>query len=219
MPNHGRTDDRRDRECVSMIRVLIVDDHPTVRAGLHGLLGAEPGIVPVGTSESAADALAQVGGRAPDIVLADYHLPDRNGLLLGWELKQLQTPPRVVIYSAFAEPQLSLAAAVSGLDAVLDKNSPVEAIFETLRAVAAGRTLIGPIPPHVMRAGASLIDPQDQAIFGLAVSGEPAEEIAAVLGMDDRIVKRRMKSMVEWLRPRPRAEVRDQGTGARGVAS
>ena len=202
-----------------MIRVLIVDDHPTVRAGLHGLLFAEPGIVPVGTSGSAEDALAQVRGRTPDVVLADYHLPDRNGLLLGWELKQLQAPPRVVIYSAFAEPQLSLAAAVSGLDAVLDKSSPVEAIFETLRAVVTGRTLIGPIPPHVMRAGASLIDPQDQSIFGLAVSGEPPEEIAAVLGMDDRIVKRRLKSMVEWLRPRPRAEARDQGAGARGVAS
>jgi len=202
-----------------MIRVLIVDDHPTLRAGLHGLLFAEPGIVPVGTSDSAEDALAQVGGHTPDVVLADYHLPDRNGLLLGWELKQLQTPPRVVIYSAFADPQLSLAAAVSGLDAVLDKNSPVEAIFETLRAVVAGRTRIGPIPPHVMRAGASLIDPQDQSIFGLAVSGEPAEEIAAVLGMDDRIVKRRIKSMVEWLRPRPRAEVRDQGTRADHVAS
>jgi hypothetical protein len=70
-----------------------------------------------------------------------------------------------------------------------------------------------------MRAGASVIDSQDQSIFGLAVSGEPAEEIAAVLGMDDRIVKRRMKSMVERLRPRPRAEARDNGTGAPGVAS
>jgi DNA-binding NarL/FixJ family response regulator len=189
-----------------MIRVLIVDDHPTVRAGLHGLLRAEPGIVPIGTTGSAEDALVQVTSRAPDVVVADYHLPDGNGLLLGWELKQLQTPPRVVIYSAFAEPQLSLAAAVSGLDAVLDKNSPVEAIFETLRAVVAGRTLIGPIPPHVMRAGASLIDPQDRSIFGLAVAGEPPDEIAAVLGMESRIVKRRIKSMVEWLRPRSRVQ-------------
>jgi DNA-binding NarL/FixJ family response regulator len=130
-------------------------------------------------------------------VLADYHLPGRNGLLLGWELKQLQAPPRVVIYSAFAEPQLNLAAALGGIDAVLDKSSPVEAIFETVRAVAAGRTLIGAIPPHVMRAGASLIDPQDQSIFGLAVAGEPPNEIAAVLGMDTHIVKRRIRSMIE----------------------
>jgi DNA-binding NarL/FixJ family response regulator len=202
-----------------MIRVLIVDDHPSVRAGLHGLLLAEPGIVPVGTSETAETALALVSDRAPDVVLADYHLPDHNGLLLGWELKQRGAVPRVVVYTAFADAQLSLAAALAGVDAVLDKNSPVEAMFETLRAVMAGRTLIGPIPPRVMQAGVALIDPQDQSIFGLAVAGEPAEEIAAVLGMDTRTVKRRLKSMVEWLRPRPRAELRDRGSGAHDVAS
>jgi DNA-binding NarL/FixJ family response regulator len=193
-----------------MIRVLIVDDHPSVRAGLHGLLRAEPGIVSVGTSATAEDALARARRSEPNVVLADYHLPDSNGLMLAWKLKQLPPAPRVVIYSAFAEPQLSLAAALSGVDAVLDKSGPVELIFETLRAVAAGKTRIGPIPPHVMRAGASLIDPQDQSIFGLAVAGEPAAEIATVLDMDEADVIRRMRSMVEWLRPRPRAEVLEQ---------
>jgi DNA-binding NarL/FixJ family response regulator len=171
-----------------VIRVLVVDDHPSVRAGLHGLLLREPGIVPVGASDSADAALAQAGARAADVVLADYLLP------------------RVVIFSAFAEPELELAAALSGVDAVLDKASPVEMIFSTIRAVAAGRTVIGPIPPRVMRAGASLIDPRDQSIFGLAVAGEPPDEIAAVLGMDRQAVKRRLRSMIEWLRPRPRAE-------------
>jgi DNA-binding NarL/FixJ family response regulator len=189
-----------------MIRVLIVDNHPAVRAGLHVLLRGEPGVVPVGTAGTAEDALTQVSARAADVVLADYNLPDRNGLLLGWELKQLEAPPRVVIYSAFAEPELNLAATLSGADAVLDKSHPVEAIFDTLRAVAAGRTLIGPIPPQIMRAGASLIDPQDQSIFGLAVAGERPHEIAAVLSMDTQTVERRIKSMVEWLRPRPRPE-------------
>jgi hypothetical protein len=89
---------------------------------------------------------------------------------------------------------------------VLDKSSPIEAVFETIRAVGAETSLIGPIPPHVMRAGASLIDPQDQSIFGLAVAGEPPDAIAAVLGMDANVVKRRIRSIVKWLRPRPRAE-------------
>jgi DNA-binding NarL/FixJ family response regulator len=189
-----------------MIRVLIVDDHPSVRAGLQGLLRCEPGIVPVGVSETADAALAEAGARALDIVLADYHLPTSNGLMLAWQLKQLEQPPRVVIYSAFAEPELELAAALSGADAVLDKASPVEVIFSTIRAVAAGRRVIGPIPPRVMRAGASLIDAQDQSIFGLAVAGESPDEIAAVLGMDAETVGRRLRSMIEWLRPRPRAQ-------------
>lgn len=189
-----------------MIRVLVVDDHPSVRAGLHGLLLREPGMVPVGASDSADAALEHAGARAADVVLADYHLPTSNGLVLGWELKQNESPPRVVIFTAFAEPELELAAALSGVDAVLDKASPVEMIFSTIRAVAAGRTVIGPIPPRVMRAGASLIDPRDQTIFGLAVAGEPPDEIAAVLGMDAQDVRRRLRSMIEWLRPRLRTE-------------
>lgn len=186
-----------------MIRVLIVDDHPTVRAGLEGLLRGEPGIVSVGTSPTVADALATVSDRAPDVVLADYHLPDGNGLLLAWELKHLPTPPRVMIYSAFAETDLMLAAALSGADAVLDKSRPVEDIFQTLRAVAAGKTCIGPIPPQVMRAGASLIEPQDQSIFGLALAGEPPDEIAEVLHVDADVVSRRLRFMIDWLSPAP----------------
>lgn len=189
-----------------MISVLIVDDHPSVRAGLQGLLRCEPGFVPVGVSETADAALAEAGARAVDVVLADYHLPRSNGLMLAWQLKQLERPPRVVIYSAFAEPELELAAALSGVDAVLDKANPVNAVFSTIRAVAAGRRVIGPIPPRVMRAGASLIDPRDQSIFGLAVAGESPAEIAAVLGMETHTVERRLKSMIEWVRPRPRAE-------------
>jgi DNA-binding NarL/FixJ family response regulator len=198
-----------------VIRVLVVDDHASVRAGLHGLLRSEPGIVPVGASATAEDALAQAAHHEPDVVLADYHLPDSNGLALGWELKQLAPPPGVLIYTAFAEPQLRLAAALSGLDAVLDKSGPVDLIFETLRAVAAGKTRIGPIPPHVMRAGASLIESEDHAIFGLAVAGEPTAEIAAVLGLETETVARRLRSMVEWLRPRPRPEVLEQGDQVR----
>jgi hypothetical protein len=61
-----------------------------------------------------------------------------------------------------------------------------------------------------MRAGASLIDPQDQSIFGLAVAGEPPDEIAAVLGMNAQLAKRRIKAMVECLRPRPRTDIPGQ---------
>jgi len=200
-----------------MIRVLVVDDHPSVRAGLQGLLRCEPGIVPVGASDSAETAFVQASERDADVVFADYHLPRSNGLVLAWRLKQLENPPRVVIYSAFAEPELELAAALSGVDAVLDKASPVDAIFGTIRAVAAGRTMIGPIPPRVMRTGASLIDPRDQSIFGLAAAGESPDVIAGVLGMDTDVVKRRLRSMIEWVRPHPRAEHRAAPSDAGGA--
>jgi len=179
----------------------VVDDHPAVRAGLQALLRSEPGLVPVGMAATAEQAMEETCRWSPDVVLADYQLPDLNGAMLTWELKQLPEPPRVVIYSAFAEPRLSLAAAVSGADGVLDKNRSVEAIFETVRAVAAGKSCIPPLSVEAVRDGPRFVDPQDQSIFGLALAGEQAEEIAAVLRMDDRAVRRRLKTMVEWLGP------------------
>jgi DNA-binding NarL/FixJ family response regulator len=182
-------------------RILIVDDHPAVRAGLLAVLRGEPGLVPVGTAETAEQALEMTCRRAPDVVLADYQLPDLNGAMLTWELKQLPDAPRVVIYSAFAQPRLSLVAAISGADAVLDKNRSVDDIFETIRGVAAGNSYIEPLPLDAVEGAARFTDPQDQSIFGLALAGEQAEQIAAVLRLDERAVRRRLRLMIEWLGP------------------
>ena len=76
-----------------MIRVLIVDDHPSVRVGLYALLRSEPGFVPVGASATAEDAVAQVGARAPDVVLADYHLPDQTASCSDGSSSNCQTRP------------------------------------------------------------------------------------------------------------------------------
>jgi DNA-binding NarL/FixJ family response regulator len=185
-----------------VIRILIVDDHPAVRAGLLAVLRGEPGLIPVGNAGTAKEALELAARWAPDVVLVDYQLPDANGAVLALELKQLDAPPRVVIYSAFAEPRLSLAAALSGAEAVLDKNCSIEAIFETVRAVAGGKCLIQPSALRAVRDAAWFVDPQEQAIFGLAVAGEPATDIARVLRMDEQVVSRRIRTMVEKLGPR-----------------
>lgn len=196
-----------------MIRILVVDDHPAVRAGLLAVLRAEPGLVPVGAAGSAEHALREARRWTPDVVLADYQLPDRNGAMLTWELKQLPQPPSVVIYSAFAEPRLSLVAAISGAEAVLDKNRPVEAIFETVRAVATGNSRVAPLPLDAVRDGARFVDPQDQSIFGLALAGEGAEQIAAVLRIDEPTVRRRLRWMIEWLGPVGGAYGRSEAAG------
>jgi DNA-binding NarL/FixJ family response regulator len=185
-----------------VIRILVVDDHPAVRAGLVAVLRGEPGLVPVGTAGTAEEGLEAAARWTPDVVLADYQLPDASGAILALELKQLTEVPRVVIYSAFAEPRLTLAAVLSGAEAVLDKNCPIDAIFETVRAVVRGEALIQPLPLDAVRDGGHLVDPQDQAIFGLVVAGEPAADIAAVLRMDEQAVSRRIRAMVERLGPR-----------------
>ena len=104
-----------------MIRILVVDDHPALQAGLWTVLRGEPGLVPIGAVSRPREALGEVARANPDVVLVDYQLPDEDGLVLCQRLKRLPDPPRVLIYSAYASPTLALPAIVAGADGAVNK--------------------------------------------------------------------------------------------------
>src|SRR5918999_6352046 len=100
----------------AMIRVLVVDDHPAVRAGLVAMLRSEPGLVPVGAVGSAEEALRELARDGTDVLLVDYDLPDSDGLTLCWDAKCREDPPAVLVYSSFSRPRLTIAAAPARAD-------------------------------------------------------------------------------------------------------
>ena len=185
-----------------MIRILVVDDHPAVRAGLLGLLRSEPGLVVVGGAEDAASALEQAERSRPDVVLLDYDLPDYDGLLLCCDLKTLSPPPGVIVYSAFARPRLAPAAAVAGADAMLDKGAPPGELFESVRVVARGTAELSIGPPDVIERCISKLEPSDIPLFGMALNGTPPAEIATVTGDDLATTRARLRELVRRLQGR-----------------
>lgn len=105
-----------DRHALDLpVRVLIVDDHPAVRAGVAGVLAAEADLNPAATVATARDAAAEARQLSPRVAIVDYHLPDRDGLSLTIELKRLPHPPGVLIYSGFADARLAVGAIVAQL--------------------------------------------------------------------------------------------------------
>jgi two-component system, NarL family, response regulator DevR len=186
-----------------VIGVLVVDDHPAVRAGLAGLLQSEPGfscIAAVGSAEAGIEAARRT---EPTVVLADYELPDHDGLTLCSELKALANAPRVIVYSAFARPRLLPAAAVAGADAMVDKGAPAEELFEAIRIVATGRSRLPAPPPEVMERSYALLDTDEIVLFGMAVNGAPPSEIAAVSGDHPDEIRRQLRGLLERLQTRP----------------
>jgi len=184
-----------------VIRVLLVDDHPAVRQGLLGIFRSEPGFSVVAACATASEAIEEAERWDADIALVDYELPDDDGLSLAHRLRQLPSAPRVVIYSAFAAPRLGVAAALAGAHGLVDKADPIDTIFATMREVAKGRLCLDQITPEVLRASASQLRPDDQALVGLALAGEPLSEIAGVLGRDVADVTLRCQELIEELRP------------------
>jgi DNA-binding NarL/FixJ family response regulator len=182
-----------------MIRVLVVDDHPAVRAGLVGLLRSEPGFVAVGAAANAADGLEQAERSGPNVVLLDYDLPDHDGLLLCCDLKALPSPPGVIVYSAFARPRLAPAAAVAGTDAMVDKGALTDELFETLRRVARGVAEPLSASPAAIERCLARLHPDDIPLFGMAINGTPTAEIAAVAGDDLATTRSRLRALVRRL--------------------
>jgi DNA-binding NarL/FixJ family response regulator len=177
-------------------RVLIVDDHPGVRAGLEGVLLDQADLVVVGMAANANDALAEAERLSPRVAIVDYHLPGRDGLSLTRQLKRLHEPPAVLIYSAFADARLTLGALVAGADGVTKKSSRADELCAALRAVANGLRVM-PRVPSEMTAIAAHVDAEDLPILGMLMNGVPPVEVAEVLGLTEEWLDIRRWAILE----------------------
>ena len=181
-----------------MIRLLVVDDHPAVRAGLVAVLRTEPGLVPVAAAAHPDGALAEARRTHPDVALVDYHLRKGDGLLLCRALKSLPAPPRVLIYSAFAHQGLGLPARLASADGLVDKGAPTEELFERVRAAARGATAL-PVSTEAMTAAATRLETRDLPILGMLMERTPTAEVARVLRLDERELDSRVEAMLRRL--------------------
>jgi len=183
----------------TLIRILIVEDHPAVRAGLAALLDAEPDLAVVGLADSAADVWPKLYGGAPDLVLLDYHLPLSDGLTVCSRLKREVPTPRVVLYSAFADEALLVPATLAGADALLPKGAPTHELLAAIRRVADGECLLPVIPPAVLQAMHRRLDPDDVPIVGMALHATPLPDIARVLSLEVSEVSARLERLIARL--------------------
>jgi len=179
-----------------MIRLLVVDDHAAVRAGLIGLLRREPGLVPLGAVGSVGEALREARTLEPQVALIDFQLPDGDGLTLCRDLKLLPTPPRVVVYSAFARPALAVAAKLAGADGLVDKGVDVDTLFEAIRSVGRGEQALPSLEPEMIARCTARLDPDDVPIFGMLMSGTSIADTASVLSSDERRIEDRVRAML-----------------------
>jgi DNA-binding NarL/FixJ family response regulator len=183
-----------------MIRVLVVDDHPAVLAGLLAILNREVGIAPSGTARNAQEALDEALRLRPDLVLTDFQLLDGDGLSLCRMLKALSDPPCVLLYSACADEKLTVAALVAGAEGVVGKARPVDDLLEAIRQAARGELVLPQVPQSVLASASRGLDPTDMPIFGMRVARTPVPEIAETLGLDPDEVEWRIDLMLAGFR-------------------
>ncbi|NUT51306.1 MAG: response regulator transcription factor [Saccharothrix sp.] len=176
------------------IRVLIVDDHPVVRAGIAALLAGEPDIDVIGECADADEALRSAAARKPDVVLMDLQLgPGPDGVAATERLTALPDPPKVLVlttYDADVDITRTVAAGAAGY---LLKAGPPEDLFRGIRAAARGETALAPqVAARLvgrMRDPVPALSPRETEIVQLLAEGLINRQIAARLFISEATVK------------------------------
>jgi DNA-binding NarL/FixJ family response regulator len=191
-----------------MIRILLVDDHPALRAGLTAVLRAEPGLVPLGTAASEEELWPALQRTKPDVVILDYHLPPADGLQLCRRIKRTMPPPGVLLYSAYADASLVIPGVLAGADAVVNKGAPASELYDAIRRVGRGEKVMPPISRELLDEATQRLPSEDLPALMMLLDGNPPDEVAKTLGRSGDDFSHSIERMISRLKvevPAPRA--------------
>jgi DNA-binding NarL/FixJ family response regulator len=173
------------------IRVLVVDDHPAIRAGLDGLLTGERGFDCIATLAETDRLLEAVSQVRPDVVVLDYALGGDDGLTTCFRVKQQNGPPAVVLYSAYVDHVFTVPAAIAQADATVSKNAPVGELLGAIREVVAHGPRRPTLDHELIQAASARLLNDDLSIAAMLLSATPVAEIASSVDMSVNEVRRR----------------------------
>jgi DNA-binding NarL/FixJ family response regulator len=173
-------------------RLLIVDDHESVRAGLRFLLSGETDFEIVGEAHSVATALRAIEELAPDVVLLDFGLGAENGDRVLDALAMRPNPPQVLMLSMEDERVVGQELARRGATAYIMKQEPTAEILAALRrirsALLAKRSGNTGEPLPVPQSVTPRLTKREQEVLLLVKSGLPSKSIARRLNISDKTV-------------------------------
>lgn len=135
------------------IRLLVVDDHPVVRAGIVGLLAGEPDLAVVGEAGDGAQACTLAAELRPDVVLMDLRMPVMDGTSATERILATVPGVRVVVLTTYETDADILRAVEAGATGYLLKDTPRDDLVAAVRAVAGGETVLAPSVARRLVAG------------------------------------------------------------------
>jgi DNA-binding NarL/FixJ family response regulator len=198
------------------IRVLVVDDHAVVRAGLRLLLEAEEDVEPVGEAGSAREAIFQNRSAKPDVILLDVVMPEQSGLDVIPTLLHERPEAKVLVLSMQDDPQYVRQAFAAGASGYVLKEAADTEVVAAVREVAKGGRYVHPelgarlVAAETEAARRAEEDPlsdREREVLRLLALGHTNQEIAKQLYISVRTAETHRAHIMQKLRLTSRAEL------------
>ena len=198
------------------IRILVADDHPIVRDGLVTVLSTQPDFEIVGEAGDGQEAVERFLALRPDVLLLDLEMPELDGVEALRQLQERGESVRAIIFTAFDTDERIVDAVQAGAQGYLLKGAPREELFNAVRVVHGGGSLLQPVvatklmqrlnaPPEK----SALVEPlteREKEVLDLLAQGSTNRDIAAALVITERTAKFHVSSIMGKLGATNRTE-------------
>lgn len=190
------------------IRVLVVDDHPVVRRGLHSMLDGESGISVVGMASCGKEGLQLAEKLNPDVVLLDLRMSDMGGVEVINALRAARRDNKVLVLTNYQLDEDIFNAIEAGALGYLLKSASQEEVIEAIKAVSQGKRQI----PSALamrlaeRMARTSLSAREQEVLELVVQGLTNKEIAKALCISDITARNHVISLLAKLDAKDRTE-------------
>jgi two-component system, NarL family, response regulator NreC len=206
---------------MSRIRVLIVDDHAVLRAGLRMLIGGQPDMEVVGEAADGEDAVQRVPELKPDVVLMDITMPGIGGIRAIEQIRRVHPETRVLVLTMHDVPAYLRSVLAAGASGYVVKRAADSELISAIRGVHRGRTVLDPaLATRVVQGGlrrrstaaqaagpASVLSQREREVLELVAQGFTNQQIADRLGLSVKTVETYRSRLVEKLGLRSRADL------------
>jgi DNA-binding NarL/FixJ family response regulator len=195
------------------IRILVADDHPMLREGLVAVLGTQPDFEVVSEAADGSEVVRLAERLKPDVILLDLEMPEMDGVAALEKLRDAGSAVQSIVFTAYDTDERILGALRAGARGYLLKGASRTEIFEAIRTVHAGGSLLQPVVTgrlldHMSREQTSPepLTPREFEVLGLLALGLTNREIAGRLFISERTVKFHVSSLMHKLGAENRTE-------------
>jgi DNA-binding NarL/FixJ family response regulator len=190
----------------SPIRILAVDDHPLLRAGIAALIGTEPDMRLVAEAASGREALEKFRAVRPDITLMDIQMPDMSGIDAIMAIRAEFPDARIIVLTTYAGDALAERALRAGAHGYLLKGSIRKELLDAIHKVHAGLKRIQPEIATELASclGEEGLSVRELEVLSLIAAGNANKSIASMLSITEETTKGHVKNILAKLRANDR---------------